>query len=117
MLKNYYDAFLAYLPYVCNAPCTIEFMGEGLNEDGGKKRLPKKTAKCIFQSEVSRSHDDKGVSTGASGACYIVGDILPEQELLEGKIEIDGISHTFNFKGKKWRDAERKVIYTELMLF
>lgn len=112
MFDGFYDSFLVYLPYLCTTPCEIEFTANGLNEDGGKKRIPKKNAKCIYQCKISRNHDEKGVSTSSSGACYFAGDILPESELLEGKIKISNIPHAFKFKGEKQRDNTGKVIYT-----
>lgn len=112
MFENYYESISAYLPYFCTTPCVIEFAVKGLDEDGCKKKVPKVNAKCIYQCKVQRTHDNKGVSTSSSGACYFAGDIFPESELLEGKIQISNIPHAFKFKGEKQRDNEGKVRYT-----
>lgn len=116
MFDNYYDPFEAYLPLFFTTPCVVHFNGQGLNEDGGKIKYEDKRLKCLYQCDVKRNHGDKGVSVSGSGACYFVGDILPESELLEGKIEISNIPHAFKFKGEKLRDNKGKVIYTELSL-
>lgn len=113
MFENYYDAIGDWLlPMLCTTPCVVHFNGEGLNEDGGKIKYEDKHLKCLYQCKISRNHGEKGVSVSSSGACYFVGDILPESELLEGKIEISNIPHAFKYKGEKLRDNKGKVIYT-----
>lgn len=112
MFENYFDPILDILPYVCTTPCTVDFNGEGLNEDGGKVKYTNKKLKCLYQCKITRNHNDRGTFTSSSGSCYFAGDVLPELELLEGKIKIDGIPYAFKFKGEKLRDNKGKVIYT-----
>ncbi len=101
-------------PHFCQTPVTVVLYGEGLSEDGAPEIAFESELLCNWQDGAKTVLTDKQKRVDIVGAALFNGDICPDLAVISGGyVEAFGVRRTIA-KGRKARNPDGTVNYTEL---
>lgn len=101
---------------LCKTDITVKIEGEGLTEDGAPEIVFEANLKCNYQDGGKRVLTDNEKLVEVSGTALFPGDICPEvSNLTGGSATVHGIARRIA-EGRKARNPDGTVNYTELRL-
>lgn len=101
---------------LCRTPIRVMIYGEGLSEDGAPEAVFSADLKCNYQDTAKTVLTAEGKQVQLSGIALFPGDITPNQPALSGgEVVVYGVKRTI-FQGRKARNPDSTVNYTELRL-
>ncbi len=103
------------LPVYCQTDIEIVMEQEGVNVYGEPLEAFRYTGKCNFQDEGKTVLTAEKKLINISGTALFCGDICPDMpNITGGEAVINGMTRTI-YKGKKHRNPDGTVNYTEVM--
>ena len=104
------------LPAWCQTDISLSFEREGLNEYGEPLENVKIVGKCNYQDKAKRVLTAEKKLVEITGTALLPGDICPELPVLSGgEAVVFGVSRRI-LEGRKARNPDGTVNYTEVML-
>lgn len=101
---------------LCRTPIRVMIYGEGLSEDGAPEVIFSADLKCNYQDTAKTVLTAEGKQVQLSGIALFPGDIAPNQPALSGgEVVVYDVKRTI-FQGRKARNPDSTVNYTELRL-
>lgn len=100
----------------CKTKCDIILYEEGITEDGEPIEISIQNLTCNFQDEAKTVLTAEQKLIQLSGTCLFTGDIAPElSNITGGTININGETRDI-YKGRKARNPDGSVNFTEIEL-
>ena len=101
---------------VCRTPISLTIYADELTEDGAPEIASTFSGFCNYQDSAQRVNTDDKHYIQLSGTALFNGDIFPELPVIaEGTAEIFGETRQI-FRGRKARNLDGSVNYTEIQL-
>ncbi|NBI64934.1 hypothetical protein D3Z38_18305 [Clostridiales bacterium] len=101
---------------LCRARVTVTIHGEGISEDGEPMAAFSQTLSCNYQDTAKTVLTDEKKLVQLSGVALFPGDICPGLAALSGgTVKVEGEEREI-FQGRKARNPDGTVNYTELRL-
>lgn len=102
------------LPRFCKTPVTVTLYGEGITEDGEPETALEVELLCNWQDGAKTVLTDRQKRVEVSGAALFPGDICPSLPLISGgRLTVFGKTRVIA-AGRKHRNPDGTVNYTEL---
>lgn len=102
---------------LCKTDIHVVINGEGLTEDGAPETVFEADLKCNYQDGGKSIMTEEQKLISVSGTALFYGDICPSvPNLTSGNATVYGITRRIAL-GKKHRNPDGTVNYTELRLF